>query len=335
MGPLSGLVIAEFEALGPTPFCAMLLADLGASVTRVARTAAPEGDALASGRTTLIADLKTPEGVAAAEALLGRADALLEGYRPGVMERLGLGPDRAHALNPRLTYARMTGWGQTGPLAARAGHDINYIALSGALHAIGPSDRPVPPLNLVGDFGGGALYLAVGVLAGIMDAKRTGKGSVIDCAMVDGVASLMTMIYSLSAQGHWVERREANLLDGGAPFYGTYATKDGKWIAVGAIEPQFYSNLLIALDMQEDIPDQWDRDLWPSRKAKLAAKFATETRDGWDARLLHLDVCYTPVLTMAEALQHPHYRTRDVFRTTGAGPRAVCVPRYSGPISSM
>ena len=292
-GPLSGLKIVEFEAIGPGPFCGMMLADMGADVLLVDRAADPRlgfgrdrwFDVMMRGRRSVTLDLKTPEGVAAAKQLVAKADAIIEGFRPGVMERLGLGPDVLLALNPKLVYGRMTGWGQEGPMATRAGHDINYIALTGVLHAIGRKNQaPVPPLNLVGDFGGGGMLLAFGIACGIIEAKTSGKGQVVDAAMVDGASTLATMFAGMQAAGRWSETRGDNLLDTGAPWYDTYETRDGKHVAIGSIEPKFYAELLERMGLAgEALPKQHDRAGWPVLRERFANTFKTRTRDDWDA----------------------------------------------------
>ncbi|MGH6872423.1 MAG: CaiB/BaiF CoA transferase family protein [Rhizomicrobium sp.] len=334
MGPLKGIRIVEFAGIGPGPFAAMLFADMGAEVIRVDRKggrAPSKMEIYLRGRKTVALDLKTPQAVEAALALIGKADALIEGFRPGVMERLGLGPDVCLARNPKLVYGRMTGWGQTGTLADAAGHDINYIALSGALHAIGgKTGKPVPPLNLVGDFGGGALYLAFGVACGIIEAKNSGKGQVVDTAMTDGAASLMTMFYGMTAMGMWKDSRASNMLDGGAHFYDTYETKDGKHVAIGSIEPQFYKELMEKTGIADPaFAAQMDRDAWPWLKDKLAAVIKTKTRDEWDAIMLGSDVCYAPVLSLAEAPKHPHNAARKTFVEVDGVTQPAPAPRFS------
>ncbi|MGH8875483.1 MAG: CaiB/BaiF CoA transferase family protein, partial [Acidimicrobiia bacterium] len=288
MGPLDGLRVVELAGMGPAPFCGMVLADLGADVVRVDRPAGLTGradpsDVLNRGKRSLAVDLKHPEGVGVLLRLVGASDALIEGFRPGVTERLGLGPEVCLARNPRLVYGRMTGWGQEGPLAPAAGHDIDYIALAGALHPIGrPGERPVPPLNLVGDFGGGGMLLALGVLAALFEAHRTGQGQVVDAAMVDGAALLTAMVHGALHDGRWSDRRGANLLDGAAPFYDTYLTADGEALAVGALEPQFYAELLDRLGLDPaELPDQMDRSRWPELRERFAQLFMTRTRDEW------------------------------------------------------
>lgn len=338
-GPLSGLRIVEIAGLGPTPFTAMLLADLGADVIRISRPGAGPGDpghvlglardVLDRGRDTLTLDLKSPEGQAAARSLIGRADALIEGLRPGVMERLGLGPGDFEG-HPRLVYGRMTGWGQTGPLAQTAGHDITYLAITGALHAIGPAGQPAIPLNLLGDFGGGAMYLAVGMLAALIHARATGQGQVVDAAITDGVAHLGAMIFGMLGQGAWADRRAANVLDGAAPFYTTYACADGRHVAVGAIEPQFWAALLAGLGLDADtLPDRKDAANWPALRARLAAVFATRPRDDWDAIFAASDACVAPVLSLAEAPHHPHNRARASFVTVDGLTQPAPAPRLS------
>ena len=340
MGPLAGIRIVEFAGLGPAPFAAMLLADMGADVIRIDRLGArapQKTDVTHRGRRTVTMDLKNREAAKAALKLIERSEVLIEGFRPGVMERLGLGPDIALALNPRLVYARMTGWGQTGPLAHAAGHDINYIALSGALHAIGTGHgKPVPPLNLVGDFGGGALYLTFGILCGLLESRRSSRGQVVDIAMTDGAASLMSVFYGLFAAGIWRDERGINLLDSGAHFYDTYQTKDGKYVAIGAIEPQFHQALLEKLELEaRDFEHRMDRAQWPALKEKLATAFKKKTRDEWDAILLGSDVCYAPVLSLAEAPQHPHNRARGTFVELDGVVQPAPAPRFSVSVPEM
>ena len=332
-GPLQGVRVLEFAGLAPAPFCGMLLADLGADVVRIDRRGAvpmPPVDVLGRGKRSVALDLKRHEAVDACLALAERADVLIEGFRPGVMERLGLGPEAVHARNPKLVYGRLTGWGQTGPKSAEAGHDINYVALSGALEAIGTPERPVPPLNLVGDFAGGALYLAFGVLAALRHAERTGEGQVIDCAMTDGAASLMALFTGLRASGLWGAPRGGNLLDGGAPFYGVYECADGGFVAVGALEPQFHAALLrtLGLDPREFEP-QMDRAAWPERRARVAAAFRTRPRDAWAAAFEGSDACVTPVLSLAEAPAHPHNAARRTFVEVDGLAQPAPAPRFS------
>lgn len=326
-GPLIGLRIVELAGIGPVPFCGMMLADHGAKVIRVDRPDATLNprDPLLRGRTAMQLDLKSAEGVAELRALVKTADGLIEGFRPGVIERLGIGPDVLLADNPKLVIGRMTGWGQDGPLAPSAGHDINYIALSGALGAIGRAgERPVPPLNLVGDFGGGAMMLAFGMVAGLLAVRNGGEGQVIDCAMTDGAALLMAMMWGFRAQGMWRDARGANMLDGAAPFYDTYETADGGHVAVGAIEPQFYALLREKLGLATDplFDAQHDRAQWPAQKDRLAAVFRTRSRDAWSALFDGSDACVAPVLSMAEAAAHPH----NVARATFVEPDGVMQP---------
>ena len=332
-GPLTGLKIVEFAGIGPGPFCGMLLSDLGADVVRIDRKGAGRGapsDIGSRGRRSVALDLKQPAAVETCLKLMAQADGIIEGFRPGVMERLGLGPDVALKRNPKLVYGRMTGWGQTGPLAHSAGHDMNYIAITGALHAIGTDDKPVPPLNLVGDFGGGALYLAFGLMAGIIQARETGKGQVVDCAMSDGAASLMAMFYGMKAAGGWKETRRSNLLDGGAHFYDTYQCSDGKWVSVGSIEPQFYALLLEKTGITDpEFQKQMDRSAWPSLRAKLAAAIVTKTRDEWTAIMGGTDVCFAPILDLDEAPRHPHNVARQTFVEVAGVTQPAPAPRFS------
>ena len=332
-GPLSGLKIVEFAGIGPGPFCGMLLSDLGADVVRIDRKGQGRGapsDVTSRGRRSVALDLKTPEAVETCLKLMEKADAIIEGFRPGVMERLGLGPDLALKRNPKLVYGRMTGWGQTGPYAQAAGHDMNYIAITGALHAIGTQDKPVPPLNLVGDFGGGALYLAFGVLAGVIQARETGRGQVVDCAMSDGAASLMAMFYGFKGAGGWKEERRSNLLDGGAHFYDTYQCSDGKWVSIGSIEPQFYALLLEKTGIDDpDFQRQHDRTMWPALREKLAAVIARKTREEWTEIMGGTDVCFAPVLDLDEAPKHPHNAARQTFVEIAGVVQPAPAPRFS------
>ncbi|MDH3308112.1 MAG: CoA transferase [Acidimicrobiia bacterium] len=339
-GPLAGLRVIELAGIGPVPFCAMVLADLGADVVRVDRADAvtpgtldqPSSDVLNRGRKSIGVDLKHPDGVVTVLRLVEDADVLIEGFRPGVSDRLGVGPDVCRSRNARLVYGRMTGWGQSGPWASMAGHDIDYIALSGVLHAIGRADeRPVPPLNLVGDFGGGGLLLAFGVMAGVWEAQRSGQGQVIDASMVEGSALLSTMIFGMVGQGIWdFDRRGVNPLDGGAPWYDTYETSDGKFVAVGAIEPQFYAALLEGLDLTEtEMPPQYDKDRWPELRSILAGRIRTRTREEWSARFAGTDACVAPVLSFNEARDHPHNDARGVFTEVGGIVQPSPAPRYS------
>jgi alpha-methylacyl-CoA racemase len=336
MGPLTGTKIIEIAGIGPGPFAAMMLADMGADVLRIDRIAGkppsrPPRDVLNRSRQSVGVNLKRPEGVALVLRLCEGADALLEGFRPGVMERLGLGPDACFARNTKLVYGRMTGFGQEGPLAQAAGHDINYIALSGALHAIGRSgDAPLPPLNLVGDFGGGGMLLAFGVVCALLEAQRSGRGQVVDAAMVDGSALLMAMFFGMRAMGFHNEQRGTNLLDTGAHFYETYETADGKHVAIGAIEPQFYAELLQRIGLAgEALPAQMDRARWPELKLKLAAVFKQKTRAEWCALLEGSDACFAPVLSMSEALEHPHMRARSSFVEVDGLAQPSPAPRFS------
>jgi alpha-methylacyl-CoA racemase len=339
MGPLTGTKIVELAGIGPGPFCAMLLADLGADVIRVDRTTDPglgikkpvAFDLYNRSRRSIAVDLKNPQGVETVLRLVAKADALIEGFRPGVTERLGLGPDVCLARNPRLVYGRMTGWGQTGPLAHAAGHDWNYIAITGALHAIGrEGEAPVPPLNLVGDFGGGSLYLAVGILAGILEAQRSGTGQVVDAAIVDGAASLMTLFYGLNRAGVWDDKRGVNLIDTGAHFGEIYETKDGKYVTVLAIEAKFYAELCerIGIDAKA-LPHQNDRSHWRELKARFAEVFKTKTREEWCTILEGTDACFGPVLSMAEAPTHPHNVARKTFVDYDGVVQPAPAPRFS------
>ena len=332
-GPLSGLRIVEFAGIGPGPFCGMLLSDLGADVVRVDRKGQGRGapsDVTARGRRSVALDLKKPESVEACLKLMEAADGIIEGFRPGVMERLGLGPDVALKRNPKLVYGRMTGWGQTGPWAQAAGHDMNYIAITGALHAIGTGDNPVPPLNLVGDFGGGALYLAFGLLAGVIQARETGKGQVVDCAMSDGAASLMAMFYGMKGAGIWKDERRTNLLDGGAHFYDTYQCSDGKWVSIGSIEPQFYALLLEKTGINDpEFQKQHDRSAWPELRQKLANVIAQKTRDEWTEIMGGTDVCFAPILDLDEAPKHPHNAARETFVEVSGVVQPAPAPRCS------
>ena len=341
-GPLTGIKIIEMVGIGPCPFAAMMLADMGAEVIRIDRKTPPGAaspfpslgtkyDVMARGRRSLALDLKHPQARDVVLQLVERADILIEGFRPGVMERLGLGPDACLARKPALVYGRITGWGQAGPLSRAAGHDLNYIALSGMLHAMGRAGTPPsPPLNLVGDFGGGAMMLAFGVVCAALEARTSGKGQVVDAAMTDGSALLGAMMYGLHAFGSWNDRREANMLDGGAPFYDTYACLDGKYLSVGAIEPQFYAQLLgLCGATDPEFARQWSEPDWPRLKEKFAALFATRTRDDWCALLEGTDACVAPVLDMAEAPQHPHNRARASFVEIEGVIQPAPAPRFS------
>jgi alpha-methylacyl-CoA racemase len=335
-GPLAGIRVVELAGLGPAPYACLLLAELGADVVRVDRPGGgtqlvpPEQDALNRSRPSIAVDLKVPAGRDVVLRLVDAADVLVEGLRPGVTERLGVGPDECLARNPRLVYARMTGWGQDGPLADRAGHDINYLGLTGALHAIGTAEAPVVPLNIGADFGGGALFLVVGVLAALLERGTSGRGQVVDAAMVDGASSLVTMVYGLLGAGAWQDRRAANLLDGAAPFYGTYACADGRHVAVGAIEPQFHAQLLAGLGIDADEHGrQLDVARWPEQRARIAAAFAARTRDEWAAAFAGTDACVTPVLGLTEAPHHPHLAARGTFADRGGHPEPAPAPRFS------
>ncbi|MEK8049415.1 CaiB/BaiF CoA-transferase family protein [Ideonella sp. DXS22W] len=332
-GPLAGVKVIEMAGIGPGPFAAMVLADLGADVLRITRPGTPlqPTDITTRSRRQLALDLRQPEAIESVLKLVEQADVLIEGFRPGVMERLGLGPDVCAARNPRLVFGRMTGWGQHGPLAQAAGHDINYIAITGALHAIGRSgESPVPPLNYVGDFGGGGMLLLVGVLAALHEAKGSGKGQVVDAAMTDGTSLLSAFMYGFHAAGRWSNQRGENLLDGGAHFYDTYACADGKYVAVGAIEPQFYAELRQRCGIDDPMFDgQMDAARWPLLKLRLADVFRTKTRDEWCALLEGSDACFAPVLDWDEAPQHAHNRARETFVTVGGVVQPAPAPRFS------
>lgn len=325
MGPLAGLRVIELASLGPGPFCAMVLSDLGADVLRLER---PGGNdrTMSRGRSVVTADLKSEAGVAFVLRLVEHADVLIEGFRPGVTERLGVGPDACHQVNPGLVYGRITGWGQDGPMAQTAGHDINYIAMSGTLGLLGKEgEPPLAPLNLLGDFGGGGLLLAFGVLAALWERQSSGRGQVVDAAMVDGAALLATMIHEMKASGTWGEARGANLLDGGAPFYATYATADGGWMAVGALEPAFFAELIRIAGVDFDADRQYDRTAWPELRSLLDTAFAARTRAEWEKAFAGSDACCVPVLAPAEAHVHPANLDREVF--VGAVPSPA--PRFS------
>ncbi len=338
-GPLTGLRVIELGGVGPIPFACQLLADLGADIIRIDRPAGYDGGAPIEARFNLCNrsrrsaafDLKKPEAVAAVLDLVREADVLVEGFRPGVTERLGLGPDECLAANPRLVYGRMTGWGQDGPLANAPGHDINYIALTGVLHSIGSADGPpVPPLNLAGDLGGGSLYLAFGVVAALLERHTSGQGQVVDAAMVDGSASLMTLFYGFHAAGYWRDERASNRLDSGAPFYNTYETSDGHWLAIGSNETRFWRNTLRLLDIDEaDMPDQHDRTQWAAMHERLAIAVRTRTRDEWCKLADGEEVCIAPVMSLAEAPEHPHLRARDTFVDIEGVVQPAPAPRFS------
>jgi len=339
MGPLSGVRIIELAGIGPGPFCAMMLADMGADVIRVDRAdrvrggdpSAPPADVLARGRRSIGVDLKSPDGVETVMKLVESADGLIEGFRPGVTERLGLGPEDCAARNPALVYGRMTGWGQDGPYAQAAGHDINYIALAGALDSFGREGQaPVPPINLVGDFGGGGMFLAFGMVCGILEAKSSGQGQVVDAAMVDGAATLMGFIHGFRAMGVWNDERGTNMLDTGSHFYDVYETSDGKYVSIGSIEPQFYAELREKLELDDP---KWDQQMtrseWPALKHDLAAIFKTRTRDEWCELMEHTDICFAPVLNIGEAPSHPHNVARGTFVEHGGVTQPRPAPRFS------
>jgi len=344
-GPLEGIKVVELAGLGPGPFAAMMLADLGADVIKVDRLSAarggnpdaPPADVLHRNRQSVALDLKNPAGVETVLRMVEQADVLIEGFRPGVCERLGIGPDVCLARNPKLVFGRMTGWGQDGPMAPRAGHDINYIALSGTLAMIGRADEaPVPPVNLVGDFGGGGMLLAVGVLAAMLEARTSGEGQVVDAAMVDGSALLASMMYGLSAMGMWGGGRGGNMLDTGAHFYEVYRTADDKFVSIGGIEPQFYQELLQRLDLDpEAMPPQHDARRWPEAKAIIAKRVAEKTRDEWDVVFESSDACYAPVLEPAEAVAHPHNKARATFVNVAGVDQPAPAPRFSRTAPSV
>jgi alpha-methylacyl-CoA racemase len=343
MGPLKGVRIIEVGGIGPGPFCSMMLSDMGAEIVRVDRKGQVDMveskyNLLHRGRRAIGMNLKKPEAVDALLRMIERADALTEGFRPGVMEDLGLGPEVCLKRNPKLVYGRMTGWGQTGPLSRAAGHDINYIALTGALHCLGQRDRnPPPPLNLVGDFGGGGMLLAFGVACALYEAEKSGHGQVVNAAMVDGAAALMAMFYSMRASGVWTDKRQDNLLDGGAHFYDTYETKDGKYICVGSIEPQFYALLLkhTGLENDPDFAVQMDRTKWRDLKEKITAVFKSKTRDEWCAIMEGSDVCFAPVLTLDEAVKHPHNVARKTFVEVDGVIQPAPAPRFSRTVPEI
>ncbi|WP_353644878.1 CaiB/BaiF CoA-transferase family protein [Mesorhizobium sp. WSM2239] len=338
-GPLAGLTIVEMAGLGPAPLAALMLSEMGAQVVRIERMASgrpflalpPEHDLDRHGRSILKLDLKRPEGIGLVLRLLENADVLIEGFRPGVMERLGLGPEEAQLRNPKLIYARMTGFGQEGPLAARAGHDLTYLAYSGVLHAIGPSGgKPVPPLNLVGDYGGGTMFLITGILAALFEASRSGKGQVVDAAMVDGASMLAAPFFAFMAAGFWTDRRGSNLLDSGAPFYDTYRTYDGKHVAVACLEPQFFAEFARLLPLEQHFAGaQYDRSTWGGMREAIVRRIAEKTRDEWAALFEGTDACVAPVLSFYEAPHHPHNLARRAHVKAGALERPAPAPRFS------
>lgn len=331
-GPLTGLRVVELAGIGPGPHAALLLADLGADVVRVQRAGQiSEHDQQLRNRTLVEANLKDPADIEKVLGLIERADVLIEGFRPGVTERLGLGPDAALARNPRLVYGRMTGWGQEGPWASAAGHDINYISVTGVLHAIGrQGERPVPPLNMVGDFGGGSMFLIFGILAALFERQTSGEGQVVDAAMVDGTAALSHMIWGMRGVGAWSDERGVNMLDTGWPYYDTYETSDGKYMAVGALEPQFFAELLRLLELDPaSTPGQGERDRWPEMRDLFAATFKTKTRDEWAAIFDGTDACVSPVLTFAEAPQQVHLEARETLIEVGGVTQHRPAPRFS------
>lgn len=345
MGPLQGIRVVELAGIGPSPMACMLLADLGADVVRIDRpepadlgvSRPAKYNPMLRNRRLMALDLKHPESAAQVLELVARADVLVEGFRPGVTERLGLGPEVCLARNPRLIYGRMTGWGQTGPLAQAAGHDLNYVALAGVIHAIGRAGQPPSiPLALVGDMGGGALYLVLGVLAALLEARSSGRGQVVDAAIVDGAASLATTFYGLHAAGLWDERRGHNVLDSGAPFYDVYECQDGRWISIGPIEARFYAQLLHKLDLDSAaLGEQHDRAAWPRAKVAIAQRFKTQTREQWCALLEGSDVCFAPVLDFSEAPEHPHLKARGTFVNVAGVVQPAPAPRFSRTVPRL
>ena len=343
-GPLDGIRVIELAGIGPGPFAAMMLADLGAEVLRIDRPrrtplgtpVAPEFDITLRNRRSAAVDLGHDDGAGVVLRLVERADALIEGFRPGVTERLGVGPEACLERNPKLVYGRMTGWGQSGPLARAAGHDANYISLTGVLHAIGTADAPVPPLNLIGDYGGGALYLTVGILAAIIEAGRSGRGQVVDAAMVDGAASLMAPVFGRFAAGVWHDARGRNVLDGGAHFYGVYETRDAKHVSIAAIEPKFYAELLDRIGLAgDDLPEQWDETAWPDMRRRFEEIFKTRSRDEWCDLLEGTDTCFAPVLSLGEAADHPHMAERGTLASWGGIVQPAPAPRFSRTETSI
>ena len=342
-GPLYGLKVIELAGIGPGPYAAMLLADMGADVVRVERPGPPASsvppakDVLRRNRRSIVVDLHHPEGVPTVLSMAAKADVLLEGFRPGVTERLGLGPADCWAVNPRLVYGRMTGWGQSGPLAPTAGHDIGYIAVTGALASIGRvGEGPVPPVNLVGDFGGGSTFLVIGVLAALWEAARSGRGQVVDAAIVDGACSLTALLHGLLAAGQWTDRRGANFLDTGVPWYDTYRTADGEWMAVGALEPKFYTEFARLLGLSDDVSAfRDDPSMWPRLREAIAQAFATRTRADWAAVFEGTDACVAPVLSLTEAARHPHLAARDTFIQVGGVTQPAPAPRFSRTVAPL
>lgn len=341
MGPLDGVKVIELSGIGPGPFAGMLLADMGAEVITVDRADSPQGsrehDCHARGKRSITLNLKSEEGVRTLLALVKKADVLLEGFRPGVTERLGIGPDDCMAVNPRLIYGRITGWGQTGPLAKAAGHDINYIALTGALYANGRAgEKPVPPLNLVGDFGGGTLFLVTGVLAALLEVQKSGKGQVVDAAITDGSAQLMGLFHTLHAEGLWSVERGTNTIDSGSHFYDVYETSDGKYIALGSIEPKFYQLLIDKAGLDPELfRDQMNKDKWPTLKETLGEAIKTKTRDQWCQLMEGTDVCFAPVLSFEEAPAHPHNQARNTYIEIGGTTQPAPAPRFSRTATSV
>jgi alpha-methylacyl-CoA racemase len=330
-GPLAGLRVIELAGIGPGPHAAMILGDLGADVVRIDRPGAAGSDPMLRNRRFVIADLKSDEGRALVLKLVGKADVLIEGYRPGVTERMGLGPEDCAKVNERLIYGRMTGWGQTGPRSKQAGHDINYISLNGVLHAIGRvNERPVPPLNLVGDFGGGSMFLLLGILSALFERQTSGKGQVVDAAMIDGSSVLVQMMWGMRALGMWTDERGTNMLDTGAPYYDTYECADGRYVSVGAIESQFYAAMLAGLGLDPaDLPAQNDRSRWPELRAKFTEVFASRDRDHWAKVFADSDACVTPILAFGEVETEPHITERNTFYQTGGGLQPLPAPRFS------